>query len=56
MPTDLKNYFEKNMKVQEELIASVIKKTTGDASRSLGMGVYISGAVAALVGAVAIAL
>lgn len=56
MPTDLRNYIEKNQKAQEELIASVIKKTTGDASNSLGKGVYISGAVAAVVGAVAIAL
>lgn len=56
MPTDLKAFLENNMKVQDELIASVVKQTTGDASRSLGLGVYVSGAVAALVGAVAIAL
>lgn len=56
MPTGLKAYIEKNVKEQEELIASVIKKTTGDAARPIGMGVYVSGAIAALVGGVAMAL
>ncbi|KAH6644672.1 hypothetical protein C7974DRAFT_384074 [Boeremia exigua] len=56
MPTDLQKYLENNMKNGEELIASVVKKTTGDAARPLGMGIYISGAVAALVGGVAAVL
>ena len=56
MPTDLKNYIERNRKEQDELLASVVKKTTGDAARSVGMGVYISGAIAAVVAGVAIAL
>lgn len=52
MPTDLKNYIEKNRKEQDELIQKVLN----DAARPLNMGVYISGAVAALVGGIAIAL
>lgn len=55
MPTELQAYFEKNGKEQQEIVQSAIKKTTGDATRSFG-SVYISGAVAALVGAVAIVL
>ncbi|KAF1927113.1 uncharacterized protein M421DRAFT_421979 [Didymella exigua CBS 183.55] len=56
MPTGLKAYIEKNVKEQDELIASVIKKTTGDAARPIGMGMYVSGAFAALVGGVVMAL
>ena len=56
MPTDLKNYLDKSQEEQRELIASVIKKTTGDAARPAGMGFYVSGALAALVGGVAMAL
>jgi hypothetical protein len=56
MPTGLKAYIEKNMKEQNELIESVIEKTTGDAARPVGMGMYVSGALAALVGGVAMAL
>ncbi|KAJ4339882.1 hypothetical protein N0V87_002820 [Didymella glomerata] len=57
MPTGLKAYIEKNKKEQQDLIASVIKKeTTGDAARPVGMGMYVSGALAALVGGAAMAL
>lgn len=57
MPSGLKTYIEKNKKEQKELIASVIKKeTTGDAARPVGMGLYVSGALAAMVGGVAMAL
>ncbi len=56
MPTDLKNFIENNRKKQDELIRNVLEKSDGDAARPLGKGIYISGAVAALVGAMAIAL
>ncbi|KAJ8116129.1 hypothetical protein OPT61_g2382 [Boeremia exigua] len=56
MPTDLKNFIENNRKEQDELIKNVLKQSSGDSARPLGMGIYISGAVAALVGGVAIAL
>ncbi|KAF3036999.1 hypothetical protein E8E11_005490 [Didymella keratinophila] len=57
MPTGLKAYIEKNKKEQQDLIASVIKKeTTGDAARPIGVGIYVSGALAALVGGVAMIL
>lgn len=57
MPTGLKAYIEKNKKEQKDLIESVIKKeTTGDAARPVGMGMYVSGALAALVGGAAMAL
>lgn len=56
MPTELKSYFDKNQKEQQELIASVVKKTIGDASQPIAKSIYVSGALAALVGALAIAL
>jgi hypothetical protein len=56
MPTDLKNYIEKSRKDQEEFLKSVVEKATGDATRSVGMGVYVSGAIAAMVAGVAFAL
>ncbi|KAG9202448.1 hypothetical protein G6514_004424 [Epicoccum nigrum] len=60
MPTDLKNYLDKSQEEQKELIASVLKKatggSTGDAARPISVGFYLSGALAALVGAVAMAL
>jgi hypothetical protein len=56
MPTDLKNYLDKSQEEQRELLANVLKKTTGDAARPIGMGFYFSGALAVLVGGVAMAL
>ena len=56
MPTDLKNYFGSNIKKQEELRESVIASVKGEAVRPLGLGIYFSGAVAALVAGVAIGL
>lgn len=56
MPTGLKSYLDKNQQEQKDLLASAIKQATGDAARPIGMGMYVSGAIAALVGGVAIAL
>lgn len=56
MPTDLKNFVESNRKKQDEILASVLASTKGDAARSMGKGVYVSGAIVALVAGVAIAL
>jgi hypothetical protein len=56
MPTDLQNYLNENQKKQDELIASAVKGATGDAARPIGMGVYIHGAIVALIAGVAIAL
>ncbi|KAF1364539.1 hypothetical protein EJ07DRAFT_172558 [Lizonia empirigonia] len=60
MPTDLKNYIEKNRKEQDEILQSIVASATGaatgDAASSRRVSVYISGAIAALVAGVAIGL
>lgn len=54
MPTDMKNYFDNNMEKQEEIRESVIASFKGNAARPIGLGMYFSGAIAALVAGVAI--
>ncbi len=64
MPTDMKNYWESFDRKNDEILASVVAEDTakdplrvkGDASRSMGMTVYVSGIVAVLVAGVAIGL
>ncbi|KAJ4362686.1 hypothetical protein N0V95_001394 [Ascochyta clinopodiicola] len=56
MPTDLKNYIEKNRKEQDAIRESVLASVKGDAATSRSMGMYLSGALAAFVAGVAIAL
>jgi hypothetical protein len=55
MPTDLKNYFDDVQKKQDELRESVVSAVKGDAPK-VGMGVYVSGALVALVAGVAVGL
>lgn len=56
MPTDLRNYLDNNRKEQDAIRESILASVKGSASTSRAMGVYISGAIAALVAGVAIAL
>jgi hypothetical protein len=62
MPTDAKKVYESVRKEEDKIWSSVVPKeartsgSQGAAPRPTGMGVYVNGAVAAVVGAVAIAL
>ncbi|KAF9695704.1 hypothetical protein EKO04_006503 [Ascochyta lentis] len=56
MPTDLKNYIEKNRKEQDKIRDSVVASVKGDAATSKSLGMYVSAAMAAVVAGVAIAL
>jgi hypothetical protein len=56
MPTELKNYYESVQKKQDEIRESVVASVKGDATKSRGLGIYISGVIAALVAGVAIGL
>lgn len=62
MPTDALKVFESARKEEDKIWSSVVPKAAkasgsqGAAPRPTGMGLYINGAVAAVVGAVAIAL
>lgn len=56
MPTDLKNYYDNVQKEQDEIRESVVKAATGDATRITGLGVYVSGAFAALAVGMAVGL
>ena len=56
MPTDLKNYIDNNRKEQEDILESILASAKGNTATSKSMGVYVSGAIAALVAAVAVAL
>lgn len=56
MPTDLQNYLNKNQEEQGKLFDKVRKDITGDAPCPVGMGVYMHGAVVAVIAGVAIML
>ncbi|KZM20368.1 uncharacterized protein EKO05_0006926 [Ascochyta rabiei] len=56
MPTDLKNYVEKNRQEQDAIRESILASVKGDAATARSLGIYLSGAMAALVAGVAIGL
>ena len=57
MPTDLQAYMESNRKHNEEAIKSIMDEVTkGDAARPVSRGIYVCGAIAAVVAGVAVVL
>ena len=62
MPADALKVFESIRKEEDKIWSSVVPKVAktsgsqGAAPQATGMGVYVNGAIAAVVGAVAVAL
>ncbi|KAF2995230.1 hypothetical protein E8E13_002450 [Curvularia kusanoi] len=56
LPTDTKKYLDEFRNEIHELHASVVKEITGDAVRTVNVGVHVSGVIAVLVLVIALAL